>query len=68
MIDGGVEKAGQLIAYVKECAMSHGATPMTEVYVRQGDDGPMLRIEAVKMMEDPRGRCIILQTSPVLVS
>lgn len=41
---------------------------MTEVYVRDGADGPLKRIEMVKMMADDRGQCIILQTSPVLVS
>lgn len=63
-----VQKAGELVAYVKECVVSHGATPMTEVYVREGPDGPMKRIDEVKMMKDDRGTCIILQTSPVLVS
>jgi hypothetical protein len=66
--DGSVRKAGELVAFVKECVENHGATPHTEVYVRRGKDGPMERIAQVKMMRDDRGQAIILETSTVLVS
>lgn len=58
-----IDKAGELIAYIKECVMSHKATPHTYIYVREGEGGPLRRIEQVKMFEDSRGRAIILQTS-----
>jgi hypothetical protein len=63
-----IDKAGQLIAFIKECVVSHGATPHTYIYVREGATGPLKRVAQVKMMEDPRGRAIILETSPILVS
>lgn len=63
-----IEKAGQLIDFVKECALTHGATPHTDIYVRHGADGPMQRISQVKMMRDDRGVAIILETSAVLLS
>jgi hypothetical protein len=63
-----VEKAGELIEYVKECAQSHGATPHTPIYIRQGADGPMQQINQVKMMKDDRGLAIILETSAILLS
>jgi len=63
-----IDKAGQLIDFVKECAQSHGATPQTPVFIRDGADGPMKRISQIKMGEDVRGRYIVLETSPVLLS
>lgn len=63
-----IDKAGELIDYIKECVVSHGATPHTYIYAREGTNGPLKRIAQVKMMEDPRGRAIILETSPVLIS
>ncbi len=63
-----IDRAGQLVDYIKECVVSHGATPMTYIYVREGAEGPLKRVATVKMMEDPRGRAIILETSPILIS
>jgi hypothetical protein len=66
--EGAVTKAGELVAYVKECVQNHGANTHTEVYVRRGSDGPLERIAQVKMMKDDRGQAIILETSAILVS
>lgn len=63
-----IDKAGELVDYIKECVQTHGATPHTYVYVREGESGPLKRIAVVKMFDDPRGRAIILETSPLLVS
>lgn len=63
-----IDRAGQLVDYVKECVQSHGATPQTYIYVREGENGPLKRIAQVKMVEDPRGCAIILETSAILVS
>lgn len=63
-----IDKAGQLVDFIKECVQMHGATPHTDVYVRDGVDGPMKRISQVKMMRDDRGQAIILETSAILVS
>lgn len=68
MDDGSCTKAGELVAYVKECVQQHGASVHTEVYVRDGVDGPLKRIGQVKMMKDDRGVAIILETSVILVS
>lgn len=57
-----VDKAGELIDYVKEAALNHGASPHTPVYIRDGADGPLKRISQVKMMQDQRGIAIILET------
>lgn len=62
-----IDKAGELVAYIKECVVTHDATPHTYIYVREGEDGPLRRIEMVKMFKDPRGRAIVLQTSPISV-
>lgn len=63
-----IDKAGQLVDFIKECVVSHGATPHTYIYVRNGRDDPLKRIAQVKMFDDPRGRAIVLETSDVLIS
>lgn len=63
-----IKFCGELIAHIKECAMSYGANPRTEIFVRDGADGPMKQIAQVKMGADARGRYIILETSPVIVN
>ena len=63
-----IDKVGQLIDHIKECANSHGATAHTYIYIREGADGPLKRIAVVKLMTDLRGTAIILETSPILVS
>ena len=63
-----IDKAGELVDYIKECVVSHDATPHTYIYVREGAEGPLKRIAQVKMMKDPRGLAIILETSPILIS
>lgn len=63
-----IDKVGQLIAFIQECVQSHEATRETYIYVRDGADGPLKRIAQVKMMQDPRGRAIILETSPILIA
>lgn len=63
-----VQKAGELVAYVKECVQAHGATPHTDIYVRDGTNGPLRQISDVKMIKDERGTAIILETSVVLQS
>ena len=66
MTNENIKCAGELVAYLTECAQSHGATPHTPVYIRLGADGPMYSIGQVKMMEDLRGRAIILEGSVIL--
>lgn len=65
---GAVPCAGALVAFVRECVQSHGANVDTPIFVREGADGPMRSIADVKMGIDPRGRYIVLETSPILVS
>lgn len=70
MSDGqaNVNCAGALVDFVKECVQQHNATAFTPVFVRDGSNGPMKQIVAVKMGMDDRGQYIVLETSMVLVS
>ena len=68
MINENIKCAGELVAYIRECVQSHGATPQTAIYIRLGQDGPMYSIGQVKMMEDLRGRAIILEGSVILAN
>lgn len=59
-----------LMDFIGECAKKHGADGDTEVFVREGADGPMRRIAAVKMGQDNvrRGVYLVFETSAILIS
>jgi hypothetical protein len=63
-----VNCAGALVEFVKECVQQHNATALTPVFVRDGSEGPMKQIVAVKMGIDSRGHYIVLETSAVLIN
>lgn len=57
-----IDKIGQLIECVTTAVKSYGILPHSRIVVRQGDFGPEIPIEHVKVGVRGNERYIILQT------
>jgi hypothetical protein len=55
--------AGILVDSIKAAVMEHGATALTELRIRIGNDGPLYKIHAVKGQQDARGFRLLLQAN-----
>ncbi len=62
-----IRNAAELTGHIKAAVMEHGATPSTDVLVRVGPDGPLMRITCMKGLRDARGFALVMEVSPVLM-
>ena len=61
-----IRNAGELVEHVKAAVEQHGATPMTNVLIRLGPDGPLYGVGQMKGLRDERGFALILEATAVL--
>lgn len=62
-----INNAGELVDYIKAAVEQHGATPMTEVRIRIGANGPEYSIEQLTAVQDQRGFSLLLQTPAAIL-
>lgn len=63
-----IRKVGEFIDCIIVAVKQHNAVPDTQIFVREGDHGPLRSIQHIKIAEDQRGRCIVVQIPPRLLS
>lgn len=59
-----INKAGELVQHISAAAQEHGLSPLSDVFVRDGPDGILRRINHVKGFRDQRGFALILELHP----
>lgn len=61
---GNIKKAGELVQYLTAAATEHGLSPLSDIFVRDGPEGKLRRIQFVKAFKDDRGTALVLQLHP----
>lgn len=59
-----INKAGELVQHIHAAATEHGLSPLSDVFVRDGPEWVLRRIQHVKGFRDQRGFALILELHP----
>jgi hypothetical protein len=59
-----IKKAGELVQHISAAATEHGLSPLSDIFVRDGQTGALRRIQHLKAFRDQRGTALILELHP----